>query len=185
MHEHAPIYLVLRLTLQQIRFLCLSIKTSGNFPKKKPYPYPYCYRFRTTYQPTTVCLPCCPVLPIPTRSGPWLISSTNHYQTPQRRVRLSHLISRGASWYQLPKGSCLRRGVQRRTSLLLHSRCDHSITPKTCMVLIHDQQPAQNAALRCAIALGIPSALPADGSPRSIEELVSSTGADKPLLSMY
>ncbi|RYP14619.1 hypothetical protein DL767_010384 [Monosporascus sp. MG133] len=45
------------------------------------------------------------------------------------------------------------------------------------------QQPAQNAALRCAIALGIADALPADGSPRSVDDIASSTGADRSLLS--
>ncbi|KAF2123485.1 S-adenosyl-L-methionine-dependent methyltransferase [Dothidotthia symphoricarpi CBS 119687] len=50
------------------------------------------------------------------------------------------------------------------------------------MVLTWHVQPAQNAALRCAIALGIPSLLPLDGSPLSTDELGLSTGAEKNLL---
>ncbi|KAI7779789.1 hypothetical protein LA080_000386 [Diaporthe eres] len=45
------------------------------------------------------------------------------------------------------------------------------------------QQPAQTTALRCVIALGIPDALPENGSPRSLDNIASEVGADKILLS--
>ncbi|KAI8947621.1 S-adenosyl-L-methionine-dependent methyltransferase [Xylaria longipes] len=44
------------------------------------------------------------------------------------------------------------------------------------------QHPAQNAALRCAIALGVPDALPVNGDSRSLDELSQALGAEKTLL---
>ncbi|KAI0508577.1 S-adenosyl-L-methionine-dependent methyltransferase [Xylaria bambusicola] len=45
------------------------------------------------------------------------------------------------------------------------------------------QQPAQNAALRCAIALGVPDALPANGDSCSLDDLSRTLKAEKTLLS--